>query len=227
MVDIHACGVCHHDLKPENVIISDTGFKPWIVDFGMASRYDNKFRKAGKGTIQYVPPECFADEMCFASDIWSLGVMLYEIASHGLLPFIAKNEEELKREIIQGEPEPFRPRFNVPTYWQDIITKQMLCKDPKKRSTAQQILAQLAAVKVTKHEIAKQQQEFLGKLYNEEFEVKTKEQKQNKISTILQEGTKQEDSFAKTIIHNIKSNSFESTPRNDPVSDFLYKSMLK
>jgi non-specific serine/threonine protein kinase len=89
LIRAHRLGIVHRDLKPQNVLISTDG-RPRLSDFGVAHYVDRTTisRPGGfAGTLAYIPPESFqgkeADER---ADIWSLGIMLYEMLA-GYLPF--------------------------------------------------------------------------------------------------------------------------------------------
>lgn len=97
--DIHLAGYAHRDIKPENIMISDNGIIKYI-DFGFACVRNCKVDDCKnvcqglKGTLLYMPPEFFNDQhedslLCSQKhDIWSLGVVLYEMANgYNLFPF--------------------------------------------------------------------------------------------------------------------------------------------
>jgi serine/threonine protein kinase len=138
--------ICHHDIKPENILVSDRGHA-CVADFGMStqSHHSIDLRKQGKGTFTYVAPETFNDEMNSKSDTWSLGVLFYEWCTHGEQPFFGKNEIELKQHIRNSPPLEFNNRYSVPSIWSDIILKHMLDKDYHSRWTAEQVLEHLIA----------------------------------------------------------------------------------
>jgi serine/threonine protein kinase len=82
----HGCGILHRDLKPGNVIVSDTG-EAVIVDWGLARRLKGGAKAACEcnldsmivGTPQYMAPEQAEQQECMASDVFSLGGVLYEV----------------------------------------------------------------------------------------------------------------------------------------------------
>lgn len=77
---MHNNGILHLDLKPENILcISDKTNQIKIIDFGLARRYeDGKSIKVLFGTPEFIAPEVINyDEISFATDMWSLGVICY------------------------------------------------------------------------------------------------------------------------------------------------------
>ena len=115
--ETHDRGVIHRDLKPANIMINRRG-EPVIVDFGLARRFNSEEARLTQGdtilgTPAYMPPEQFdrtLQEPGPRSDIYSLGVILYELLT-GRLPFQGTMVEIMAR-IVVDEPEPptsFRP----------------------------------------------------------------------------------------------------------------------
>jgi hypothetical protein len=111
----HAAGVVHRDLKPANIMVQD-GPEFIVMDFGLARRSGPRDATATRsgvliGTPAYLPPEQIGGDSTKAgpkSDIYSLGVILYE-ALAGRLPFLGSTDEVLKQVLIQV-PEPIRRR---------------------------------------------------------------------------------------------------------------------
>jgi tRNA A-37 threonylcarbamoyl transferase component Bud32 len=105
----HSQGVVHRDLKPSNVLL-DEGGEPLVSDFGLAKfpEGDIELTQTGAvlGTPAYMAPEQ-ADgrtkDVGVGTDIWALGVMLYELLA-GRRPFAGENTEEVKRHIREQTP---------------------------------------------------------------------------------------------------------------------------
>ncbi|VDK22451.1 unnamed protein product [Taenia asiatica] len=102
---IQACSVLHLDLKPENVMmVAPSGYQLKIIDFGMAYFYDPKRPRCQMGgTYIYSAPETINyDKQSFATDIWSVGVIAYELLS-GITPFECPQSGEPERELTLSE----------------------------------------------------------------------------------------------------------------------------
>jgi len=104
----HAHGVVHRDVKPANILVRRDGH-PFLIDFGLARTIavDTTVTATGTilGTPAYLPPEHVAGARSLdaRSDLYALGVSLFEIAS-GELPFQASNLPELFERILHAEP---------------------------------------------------------------------------------------------------------------------------
>ncbi|MCP3060650.1 serine/threonine protein kinase [Myxococcus sp. K38C18041901] len=106
---IHGHGLVHRDLKPSNVMV-DEDRQVRLMDFGLAKFLadDVAITEAGKmvGTYRYMAPEQILGEpLDGRSDLYSLGVILYELLS-GRPPFDAKTPHELWRQVLETEPPP-------------------------------------------------------------------------------------------------------------------------
>jgi eukaryotic-like serine/threonine-protein kinase len=134
---IHAHGVVHRDLKPENIMVS-TGDQIKLIDFGIAGSEGSRrltFAKLSQlmGTPDYISPEQVKGKRGDGrSDIYALGVMLYEMLT-GKVPFQGPNAFAIMNERLLNNPIP--PRELDPTIspqLQEIIYRA-LERDPKNR----------------------------------------------------------------------------------------------
>jgi predicted Ser/Thr protein kinase len=140
----HARGIIHRDLKPENIMIDGKG-EPHILDFGLAKRMDGAgggpswtnatLSGAVIGTPHYMSPEQACgdvDKIDVRSDVYSLGVILYEILS-GEVPFRADSLPGLIQKIKDDPPPPLRTK--VPSIAKDleIIVAKAIAKEPERR----------------------------------------------------------------------------------------------
>ena len=130
----HTLGVLHRDIKPENIIIERRGTAK-VMDFGIAYAVGSERMTREKsilGTIEYMPPERILDKaMDGRSDIYSLGILLFEMLS-GRLPFDVTNEYEILRWQLEGDAPTVSSIATVPAFFDAIIARAMK-KDPAER----------------------------------------------------------------------------------------------
>ena len=130
----HDKNIIHRDIKPANIIITDKG-EVKIVDFGLATLASEKLTESfsTKGTIAYMAPELIRGlPGDYRVDIWSLGVVLFEMLT-GQRPFKGEYPEPMMYAIVNEEPDSLAQYLNnVPESLQSIIDK-LLKKDPEER----------------------------------------------------------------------------------------------
>ncbi len=143
----HRAGVLHRDVKPENVLLDDTSTPATVrlADFGIARLVGASAmsRTTGVvGTPRYVPPETWSSEPAvFASDLYGLGIVLYE-ALCGVPPFVGDFGEVMAGHVTRN---PGRP-FGIPNPLWNVVA-DLLIKDPAARpDRASELAAVLAAL---------------------------------------------------------------------------------
>ena len=140
----HARAVLHRDLKPANILFDDTAHA-YVSDFGIAKLLDSADGSLTRtatvlGTPHYLAPEIAAHDAraaTIASDVWSLGVMLYELLAQRR-PFHGESLPALLRAITDTEPAPLRavPRDLA------VIALKALAKEPARRYASAGALAE-------------------------------------------------------------------------------------
>jgi predicted ATPase len=155
----HAAGVVHRDVKPANLMVRDDGIVK-VLDFGLAQQLPtgaepgsvpagpNTDPGTWVGTPQYMSPEqARAEPVSAATDVFSLGVVLYELAT-GRHPFLASSEVGVLHAIIEQVPvPPARLNPEVPPALEALI-QHMLAKDSRLRPSAMEVEARLAQLTV-------------------------------------------------------------------------------
>jgi len=131
----HAQGIIHRDIKPANLMVTPEGAVK-LMDFGIARlRGSKRLTESGKmiGTPTYMSPEQVrGQEGDERSDIYSLGVLLYELLS-GSVPFDSDSDFDIKRAHLESPPPPLRDKVaNLPPHVEAALM-QALAKPPQAR----------------------------------------------------------------------------------------------
>src|SRR5262249_4783902 len=139
----HRQGILHRDIKPSNLLLDQQG-TVWVTDFGLAKAEGaDDLTQTGDivGTIRFMAPERFEGQSRPQSDVYSLGVTLYELLT--LRPaFDHTNKAKLIEKVVQEPPQP--PRKFDPRIPRDLETVVLKClaKDPRERYATPEALAE-------------------------------------------------------------------------------------
>jgi serine/threonine-protein kinase len=142
----HRMGIIHRDIKPANVMLTDSGSIK-VMDFGIARVLGSaRMTRAGNvvGTIEYMSPEAVRGlEVDARSDVYSLGILLYEMLT-GRVPFDSQSEFEMMKMQVEKAPQPPRTfTANIPIEIEQAIMRSLAKKPDARFQTAGEFRAVL------------------------------------------------------------------------------------
>jgi serine/threonine protein kinase len=158
----HAAGIVHRDIKPENVMLRRDRIVK-VLDFGLAklalpqaSAVDAEAQTRSMvntnpgvvmGTVQYMSPEqARGQEVDARTDIWSLGVILYEMVT-GRAPFQGETPSHVVVSILESEPPPLARNSEVPVELERIVTKALRKDKEERYETASELSVDLKSLR--------------------------------------------------------------------------------
>ena len=158
----HQGGIIHRDIKPENVMVDAEGHVK-VLDFGIAKQFASPAQGETQspavarlvdtapgmvlGTANYMSPEQVRGlELDARTDVWSLGVVLYEMVS-GAVPFDAPTYGDIVVSILRDDPPPLA-RVGVPEELERIVTRALAKRKEARYQTAKEMQAELRRLKL-------------------------------------------------------------------------------
>src|SRR5687767_3228018 len=144
----HLHNIIHRDVKPGNIVIAPDGTAK-LLDFGLAKASDVSVTSPGStpGTIAYMSPEQVRGEpVDQRSDLWSLGVVMYEMLA-GRRPFRGGSDRVILQAVLHEEPEPLRNvRASVPSHLTAVVERLLRKNREERYAGASEVLEDLAGL---------------------------------------------------------------------------------
>lgn len=144
----HSQGILHRDIKPGNVLV-DEGGAPLLTDFGLCKVEDDGSLTAASdvvGTLRYMPPEALEGSHDVRGDVYSLGLVLYELLS-GRPAFATDSRQAMLHQVLRVDPPPLaRVAERVPADLERVVAKAISKLPEERYASASELAADLEAV---------------------------------------------------------------------------------
>lgn len=175
---LHSKNIAHFDLKPENIMLSDSaGQYPTIklIDFGLAHHFHRgEEYRSSSGTPQYIAPEVIrSGPLSTAADMWSIGVITYVLLS-GLSPFQGGTNEETLRNVITMKYEFRAGYFSLTSSMAKDFIQKLLVENPSDRMTADESLLHPWIQPITRKQIIKRNRSSINMKNFKKFNARRK-----------------------------------------------------
>ena len=139
----HEASILHRDLRPANVLVSESGILK-VADFGTSRLLEKSHATTVIGSPPYMAPEQFKGRAVLASDIYSVGVMFYQMLT-GTLPYFSPNPAQLEKLVAQGRLTPPKLRNSqIPREISDIVMKALAPEVSERYQRAAEVIDDLA-----------------------------------------------------------------------------------
>src|SRR5258706_9603200 len=146
----HENQILHRDLRPANVLVSESGLVK-VADFGTSRLLEKSHATTVIGSPPYMAPEQFQGRAVLASDIYSVGVILYQMLT-GTLPYVSPNPAQIERMVAQGRCTPPKLRnTQIAREISEIVMKSLAPEVNDRYQRAGELLEDLATASDIDH----------------------------------------------------------------------------
>eukprot|EP00300_Choanocystis_sp_HF-7_P015809 c19185_g1_i2.p1 GENE.c19185_g1_i2~~c19185_g1_i2.p1 ORF type:complete len:762 (+),score=189.71 c19185_g1_i2:205-2286(+) len=138
---LHASGIVHCDIKPDNILVDETTGHIKLCDFGVSRKVNSTSTIGSRGTPAFMAPELIIDEEAVFTptiDMWALGATLYMLIT-GNVPFSVQNELQLEHHVTHDEVD-FPPTLHIDAHLKNLIKNRLLDRDPETRASLEEVM---------------------------------------------------------------------------------------